>query len=295
MVGVTAVVIGGAAAYASYSASEDASDAQAANIEANYAYDMQNYEIQKQYHNELLGFRNQQEDYAKKQLNFAYEQIEYANEQYKVGLENIARENHFKQMEVYNTKLAAKAEFTAQADVGNIMKLGAQDALNNTINESLRAGGANQRELIRQAGKALGDVQVARGSGITGGESVNRDKIAVFMEKNRAMSTLNEKTAASIIEASVAKDQMVNNYNLKTAEAYRLLDATLRLEAAPVANIPGPQPIFAEQQPVGPVTPLSPEPIKGVAADSGWSSLAAGLSGFSSGVNLAGGVKSMFP
>lgn len=286
-VAVGVAVVGG---YAAYSASEDAADANSANIEANYAYDMENYRIQQQYHREMLGFRDQQIDYAHKQLNFAYEQIEYANEQYKVGLENIARENHYKQMEVHNTKLAAKAEFTAQADVGEIMKQGAQDSMNNAINESLRAGGANQRELIRQTGKALGDVQVARGSGITGGESVNRDKIAVFMEKNRAMSMLSEKTAASIIETSAAKDEMVNNYNLKIAESYRLLDATLRLEAAPVANIPGPQPIFAEQQPVGPVTPLGPEPIKGVAADSGWSSIAAGISGFGTGFSVGSGV-----
>lgn len=285
-----AVGVAAVSGYAAYSASEDAADANSSNIEANYAYDMENYRIQQQYHDELLRFRDTQVAYANKQLNFAYEQIEYANEQYKVGLENIARENHYKQMEVYNTKLAAKAEFTAQADVGEIMKQGAQDAMNNAINESLRAGGANQRELIRQTGKALGDVQVARGSGITGGESVNRDKIAVFMEKNRAMSMLNEKTAASIIETSAAKDEMVNNYNLKVAESYRLLDATLRLEAAPVANIPKPQPIFAERQPVGPVTPLGPTPIKGVAADSGWSSLAAGISGFGTGFSVGSGV-----
>lgn len=284
---VAGVVVGAAGAYASYSASEDAADATAASIEANYQYDMENYRIQQAYHKELLAFRDEQDAYAQKQLDFAYQQLSYANEQYNIGLRNIAEENNFRQKEVYNTKLAALTEYNAQADVGQIMKQGAEDSMNNAINETLRVQGANQREIARQADKALGTIQATRGAGITGGASVERDKIAMFMEKNRAISMLSDKTAASIIETSAQKTEMVNNYNLKIAEAYRMLDATMRLEAAPVAMIPGPQPIFTEKQPIGPITPLSPEPIKGVAADSGWSSLASGISGFSSGFNVA--------
>lgn len=291
MVGIsaTAWVVGGAAVVggiASYSAAEDQADATSANIEANFAYDMENYNIQRSFHNELQGFRREQEAFADKQLNFAHEQLDYAREQYAIGLENIAKENNFRQMEVYNTKMAATAEYTAQKDSAEIMQYGAQDAVNTAIDETLRAGGANRRELIRQAGKAAGDVQAARGSGITGGASVEREKIAVFMEKNRAMSQLDDKEATSIIQATAARDEMVSNYNMKVAESYRMLDATLRLEAAPVAAIAGPQPIFTEKQPIGPITPLGPKPIKGVAADSGWSSLSAGLSGATQGYNF---------
>lgn len=290
MLGVTAVVVGIGAAViggiSSHRASEDASQAQSQNLEAQFAYDSEKYAIQSRYRRELLGYKREQENYADKQLDFAYQQIDYAREQYNVGLKNIAEENNFKQEEVYNTKLAAATEYNAQKDTADIMKYGAADALNRTIEETLRTQGANKAELNRQAGKAMGDVQATRSSGIMAGASIDRDKIAVFMEKNRAMSQLDEQTATSIIQASASRDEMVSGYAMKTEEAYRLLTATLRLDAAPTANIPGPQPIFAEKQPIGPVTPLDPKPIKGVIADSGWSSLAAGMGGASAGFNL---------
>ena len=297
MVGVTAVIgvgLGIAGAVSSYNAAEDAADASSASIEANYAYDMANYDIQAGYHIELLGFQKEQEAYADSQLDFAYQQLNYANEQYQVSLENIASENNFRQQEVYNTKLAAVTEFTAQKDTADIMQQGAQDAVNNTIDETIRSSGANKRELLRQTGKALGDVQAARGSGITGGASVEREKIAVFMEKNRAMSQLKEAEGASIIQATAARDEMVSNYSMKVAESYRMLSATMKLEAAPVAAIAGPQPIFTEKQPLGPITPMNAPPIKGVAADSSWSSLSAGISGGVTGYNLGTSVAGAF-
>jgi len=268
-IGITMGVLG-------FGASNDAAEAAERNTQAQYDYSMANYQIQLDYYDDLVGFQGQQQAFAGQQLAFAYEQKAYAEEQYSVGLANIATETAFREQEVYNTKLAAKTQFTAEADVAQLMQYGAADAMNNAVGEALRAGSGNVQDISREATKAAGAVR-AKQSGITGGNSQKREMVDVYRQENRARTQIVDATKAQIIEASAARDELVNNYSLKVNESYRNLEAVMRLEAQPVPQTAGPQPIFLGVAPIGPVTPVGAEPIKGAVASSTFSSLSSGL------------------
>ena len=288
--GIVAGVVGVASAVSSYSNGRKANKAAAQNVDAQYKYDLENYRIQQDYRRELVGFKRQQERFAAKQKDFAYEQRAYAEEQYAVSLANIAKEQAFREKEVYNLKMAAKTEHIATGDVAVLMQLGAESSMQNAIAETERTGTANIRDVGRQTQEALGEVNAAN-SGIAGGRSKNRALIDVYMQKNRAEAQLSDKAKANIIAASAAKDEMLSNYSLKVAESYRKLTAVLETQAQPASQIAGPQPIFTEVAPIGPVSPVGAAPIKGVATSNSFSTLASAVN---TGVNTYSWTNNLF-
>ena len=253
------------------------------NAQLQYDYDMANYAIQSEYHDTLLGFRDEQLSYSSELQGFAYEQLAYSHAVYGVALANRQAEVVFREKEVYNKKLAAKTEFNAQADVAVLMKEGAQDSMINAIGETMRVGSNNLRDLKRKSVKAQGDTLARVGAGITGGASANRQLIAVHMEKNRETAKIREQMSTNIIKTNNAKNTMISNYNLKIGESYRNLTAMLRLEAQPVPNVNPPTPVFTGLQPVAPVAPLEAAPVQGVV---GSSYLGDTMQGIATGVDI---------
>lgn len=292
---VVGAVVGVAGAVTSYNAAEEQSAAIDQSLSQQYAYDMEKYKIEQSYRREQLSYSRDLDKYGDKQMAFALEQRAYGEEVYDTALGNAKAEQEFRDTEVFNKKMAATVEYNAQADVANVMMQGAVDSLESAIGETLRTGSSKVRELDRQATKAAGSVVAKTKAGITGGASRDRELINVHMERNRAKALLEDEAKTNIIQATNSKNQMVNDYSLKVNESYRNLTAMLELEPQPVAAIQGPAPVFAEKAPIGPVTPIGPEPMEGVNTSGGdWASLSAGLSGASAGFSFGTSIYGAF-
>ena len=329
------VVTVGAAAYGAYNAytssknankqiqAQEAASQQAAyvnemNAIATYEYNMENYMIQKGFQQQLQNYYGEQLDYAAQQQDFAYQMADFSAQQQAFAFEQKAYGEHayqvalfnnqvlaaYRQKEVDNKKLAAAAQYKAQKDVTNIMRIGAESSLLDAVGESLRAQGANQREIQLVAQEAQGHAVNQAFGGITGGQSKERMAIQVHMDFNKAIGKQRNTTQANIIKASREKDKTINQYRLKEFEAKRIHEATQRLEPQPVPELPGPQPVFTGKQPVftglapvAPVQPLGAVPIKGMttpytqgtygtASNAGIAAVGGALSGMSAGMNF---------
>ncbi len=293
---VAGLVMGAYSAYSSSKSSEkqiqaqEQSSQQAAyvsemNALATYAYNMDNYNIMSGYQTQLQGYYGEQLNYAQQQQDFSYqmqgfaeqqqsfafEQKAYAQHSYQVALGNNAKLAAYRQEEVTNKQQAAAAQYKAQKDVTNLMRIGAEEGLRDAVGESMRVQGANQREIQLVAQAAQGNAVSIGFGGITAGRSKERMAIQVHMDMNKAVGKQRNTTQAGIIKASRQKDKTVNSYRLKEFEASRMYDAAMKLEPQPVPNLAGPQPVFTGIQPVftglAPIQPLQPlgaAPVQGM-------------------------------
>jgi hypothetical protein len=167
----------------------------------------------------------------------------------------------------------AQTEYNAQGHVTKIRQEGAEAQAQAVIDDTLRVAGSDKRELAVVADKMMGVEVAKRRSGLAQGRSKDRIIVDAFIQRNKALGDLNSKAKASIIQTIQAKDKINNDSNLKLAESYRGLEAIMKLKAAPVANVPPPQPVFDYVAPLQPLAPLGASP----ASVSGPSFLETGL------------------
>ena len=288
------------------------------NAIATYGYNMENYNIQAGFQQQLQGYYGEQLNYAQQQQDFAYtmqgfaqeqqafafEQKAYAEHSYQVAVGNNARLAAYRQEEVDNKKLAATTQYKAQQDVTALMKMGAEESLRSAVGESLRVQGANQREIQLVAQQAQSSAVNKAFGGITAGRSRERMAVQVHMDMNKAVGKARNVTHANIIKAGREKDKTINSYRLKEYETKRMYQATMLLEPQPVPQLAGPQPVFTGLQPVftglapvQPIQPLGATPVKGMttpytpgtygtSSNSYVAALGGGISGYTSGYNI---------
>lgn len=278
---IAGVAVAGAAASA-YSGYKQGK-ANQANIDAQNRQSQQQHAIDVAYHTQLEGYQRQLEDFANKQQDFAYQRKSYGEYTYQLAIQNRDDQVSFLQEKNYNEKLAAKVEYNAQKDVTKILQLGAEAQANTVIKDTLRANSANTRATNTQSEKMMGTMIAASQSGIAQGRSKERMLIDAFMQRNEAISQLNDKAKVGILAAVNAKDKIVNDSNIQLMESYRGLEAVMRTKPQPVGRVAPPAPVFTEKEPLAPLAPVGAAPIN--VATAGNSALVAGAIG-----TVAGGV-----
>lgn len=222
------------------------------NAEANYDKAVADYAIRAAYREDLLVF-------ADHELAFAAERQAYSNATYSLAVASRNNEMAFREREVANKKLAATTEYKAQGHVASILMHGAEEQAKAVVNDALRVAGSNKRETVVAANKMMGVNQAKRRSGLAQGRSKDRIIADDYIQRNKALGQINSKAKASIIQTIQAKDKIANDQALKLGEAYRGLQAVMRLEAAPVAYVPPATPVFDY---VRPVAPLDSAPVE---------------------------------
>lgn len=247
----TAVTVGGA-----FLSSRRASK----NAKAQNAQAAEQHAIDKQYHGMLQGYQGELEQFSAHQLAFAQERQAYANTSYSIAVANRNAEIAYREEQVANKKLAAITEYKAQGHVTKIRQEGAEAQAQAVIDDTLRVAGADKRELTIAADKMMGVEVAKRRSGLAQGRSKDRIIADAFIQRNKALGDLNSKAKVSIIQTIQAKDKINNDSNIKLAESYRGLEAIMKLKAAPVANVPPPQPVFDYVAPLQPLAPLGASP-----------------------------------
>lgn len=230
--------------YSSYSSGKAQQESQ----EANNAYAQAQYQIDVQ-HNTALNA------YADEQQAFAYTQQAYSNSVYAQAVADRAAEVAYRQKQVADTKNAAITDYKAQGHVANIMIGGAENQAKAVTEDVLRATGATKREAVVASNKMMGTAIAIGRSGLAQGRSKDRLVADAYIQRNKQLGQMNNKAKGSILQTIQAKDKVSNDYALKLGESYRGLQATMKLEAAPVANIAPPAPVFTGRAPVQPVGP----------------------------------------
>lgn len=231
-------------AYSSYSSGKDQQKSQ----KANNAYAQAQYKIDVK-HNAALNA------YADEQQAFAYTQQAYSKRVYAQAQADRATEVAFRQREVDNKKNAATTDYKAQGHVANIMIGGAENQAKAVTEDILRATGATKREAVVASDKMMGTAIALGRSGLAQGRSKDRIVADAYIQRNKKLGQINNQAKGSILQTIQAKDKVANDMALKLGESYRGLQAIMKLEAAPVAHIPPPAPVFTGRAPVQPVGP----------------------------------------
>jgi hypothetical protein len=244
--------------------------------------------IDAQYYNERLEYAKQLEAFSWKEQAFAYQQQAYGYEAWKLQIENVAKqkEYEFKQLELQ--KKAALTDYNAHKDIAELMIIGANEASKNAVSETLRVGNENARQVNNQLAKSVSKVNVALNEGLAGGRE-NMVVIEEYMKRNNAVAQVDDTSKKSIIEIAAQRDRVKNDVALKSEEARRKLEAMLAYEVSPMARIAPPAPVFTEQQPLAPVTPLGAVPNQTPQLSSAgmWANtLSSGISGLYQGYQM---------
>ena len=165
---------------------------------------------------------------------------------------------------------------------------GAEAQAKAVTEDILRATGATKREAVVASNKMMGTAIALGRSGLAQGRSKDRIVADAYIQRNKKLGTINNQAKGSILQTIQAKDKVANDMSLKLGESYRGLQAMMKLEAAPVAHIPPPAPVFLGRSPIQPVGP-NPGSGSTISDASIWgNTLASGISGAVNVANLGG-------
>jgi hypothetical protein len=122
--------------------------------------------------------------------------------------------------------LSAKRMYSSVESSSNIMKSVAREQSANAINEALRAGAAQDRQVKQEINK-VASKQIAQSEGLTSGRSKGRAMISTYIQGNQALAQSKTQTASMVNQITDAKDKIQNDMNNRLLQAHQEMAAVL--------------------------------------------------------------------
>ena len=122
--------------------------------------------------------------------------------------------------------LSAQLQYSATESSVNLMKASSREQTANAIQEALRVGADNDREVNSQIQQAASTV-MAQSEGLTSGRSRGRQMISLYMKGNDALQNSKSQTTSVINQMVDKQDQQTNDLNNKLLSAHQQMAAVL--------------------------------------------------------------------
>ena len=122
--------------------------------------------------------------------------------------------------------LSAQLQYSATESSVNLMKASSREQTANAIQEALRVGADNDREVNSQIQQVASTV-MAQSEGLTSGRSRGRQMISLYMKGNDALQNSKSQTTSVINQMVDKQDQQTNDLNNKLLSAHQQMAAVL--------------------------------------------------------------------
>jgi hypothetical protein len=124
---------------------------------------------------------------------------------------------------------AALLQYRAVEDSVNIMKSVNRDATTNAINEALRAGQEDVRQIDTAIKKAAGTSQASQ-EGLASGKTKGREMATLYLKGNKVLDQTKDQTQSVVGQLITQQDKLTNDLNNQLLKSYQDMSAVLANE-----------------------------------------------------------------